>query len=143
MNMKNKLMNGLVAGGIIAILSVVILIGSWGVIEQRAMEAGFSGDGDIGDWAIRWVAIALVMGLVASVAFSFVSARLNWTKAQYLSLSLLLMAALDVLAYLPIYDSSVHVYPAAYLGLNAIFCIGLGILIPTLNKMSYQGRPVL
>lgn len=143
MNMKNKQMNGLVAGGIIAILSVAFIIVSWGAIEQHALEAGFSGDGGIVDWVIRWAAIALVIGLVASVAFSFVSARLNWTKSQYLSLSLLLMAALDVLAYLPIYDSSVHVYPAAYLGLNAIFCIGLGILIPTLNKMSYHGRPAL
>lgn len=143
MNMKNRLMNGFVAGGIIAILSVAFIIGSWGAIEQHALEVGFSGDGGIGDWVIRWAAIALVIGLVASLAFSFVSARLNWTKAQYLILSLLLMAALDVLAYLPIYDSSVHLYPAAYLGLNAIFCIGLGILIPTLNETSYHGRPVL
>ena len=125
-----------------AILSITLIFSAWGAIEQRANTAGYTSDGGMVDWIIRWAVIAIVIGLVASIIFPYVSARLQWTKISYLLLSALLMITLNLLAYLPIYDGSVHVYPVAYIGLNIIFCLGFGILLPRLSGVGHHGRAV-
>jgi len=137
------MMNGLVAGGFVAILSIAFIIGAWGAIEQRAMNAGYAGDGGLVDWMSRWTVIAIGIGLAASFMFQQVSARLDWINRRYLVSSVLLMVILDLLAFLPIYSSSVHVYPIAYLGLNTIFCLGFGALIPRMSILGYHGRSIL
>jgi len=142
MKTTKTLVNGLVTGGILAVISIAFIVGAWDVIEQRALEVNYMDDLNINDWAIRWAVIALVLASVLSLAFSWISANWNWTNVQYFILSIIVMITLDVLAFLPIYDSSVRVYPIAYLGLNAIFCIGLGTLIPFFNERSYLGRAV-
>ncbi|TFG56936.1 MAG: hypothetical protein E4H30_02230 [Methanomassiliicoccus sp.] len=135
MNKKKQIIIGFVAGGFVAFLGVMIIMGTWEAIEQRAITAGYGDDGSLVDWAIRWGAIAIIIGLGASFIFPYVSARLNWTRMQYLFLSIILMMVFDLLAYLPIYDSSVHIYPVAILGLNAVFFLGFGSLIPNFGDI--------
>lgn len=139
--MRSAVPIGLLAGAIVALISIAFIAGAWDLIEQRALDAEYETDGDIDAWMIRWADISIMVGIAASLVYSFAAPRWRWANAHHLIKSALIMAVLDLLAFLPIYDSSVHIYPAVYLGLNAIFCMGLGFLIPALSSMSHRGRP--
>lgn len=143
MNKTKSVTIGFVAGGFVATLSIMLIFCAWGAIEHQTLTAGYSGDGGMVEWMIRWVAIALAVGSISAFVFPYVSEKLRWSNGRYLILSLLLMFGLDLLTYLPIYDSSVHIYPAVYLVLNAIFCIGFGVLIPGLSDARSSGRLAL
>lgn len=132
--------NGILAGGIVAVLSIAVIVVAWGSIQQRCLDAGYIGEGGITDWMIRWAFIAVLTGIVVSIAYPHASAWLRWSGMSYLALSAMAMVALDLLAYLQPIDGPMHVYPTAYLGLNAVFCLGLGILIPALNGPGLLGR---
>ncbi len=139
MNTTKMSINGVVVGGIVAILSIAFIFGAWSIIEQRTVDTGYAEDGTMTDWMIRWGIIAITIGLAADLIFPYLSAKMQWTNRRYLVFSVLLMIILDLLVFLPIYDSSVRVYPVAYIGLNTIFFIGFGALVPRLSE-GYERR---
>ncbi len=121
--------NGLIAGVIVAIVSVVFLALAWSVIEK---SAGAEASGAMNSWLIRWAAISLIFGIGAAVVYNFALGHWNWGMTEYLLLAVGLMIVLDVLAYLPLFDGKGHAFATAWIGLNASFAIGFGYLIPKL-----------
>jgi hypothetical protein len=83
------------------------------------------------EWIVRWVAVSLVFGVIAAVAFNALS---GWgvNGVQYLMIGTALMVVLDILAFVPIHDGKIAPHAIEWLYLNAFFGIGFGYLIPFL-----------
>ena len=127
--------DGLLAGAAIAMVSVVlILLSGQYLFDQSAVVTGIDGDRSTvtSEWMLRWAAVSVVFGVLAAYAFNFATVNLAWNGAQYLLLSVAIMVVLDVMAFLPIYDGKIAPYAFEWIGLNAAFAIGFGVLIPKL-----------
>lgn len=127
--------DGLIAGVVIAVLSVLLIMLTGQYINDQA--AGLSAvDGKgysvISEWMIRWAMVSLVFGVVACYTYNFITVNFAWNGTQYLIVAVALVIILDVLAFVPIYDGKTAPYAFEWLGLNAVFGVGFGLLIPLL-----------
>lgn len=127
--------DGLIAGVVIAVLSVLLIMLTGQYINDQA--AGLSAvDGKgysvISEWMSRWAMVSLVFGVVAAYAYNFITVNFAWNGTQYLIVAVALVIILDVLAFVPIYDGKTAPYACEWLGLNAVFGVGFGLLIPLL-----------
>lgn len=126
---------GVTAAIPVAIVSALVILVRAGniatVVGANANAVGF-GSGGLGTWIGTWTVIALVFGVLATWAYSFLNGKFGWGQAQYLGLSLGLAAVLTVLGYLKLYGGEAHPYATEWLGLNFAFGAGFGYLVPTL-----------
>jgi hypothetical protein len=129
------LKDGLIAGAVVAALSalLILLTGQY-LNDQSAGLSAVEGNGHsvMSEWMVRWVAISLVFGVVAAYMFNFTAINFAWNGTQYFMLAAVLVIILDVLAFVPLYDGGIAPYTFEWLGLNAVFGIGFGLLIPVL-----------
>jgi hypothetical protein len=129
------LKDGLIAGAVIALLSaVLILLTGHYLNDQSAALTAVEGNGYpvTTEWIVRWAAISLVFGVVAAYAYNFATVNFAWNSTHYFIVAAAMVIILDVLAFVPIYDGKIAPYAYEWLGLNAVFGIGVGLLIPFL-----------
>jgi hypothetical protein len=125
---------GLIAGVAIAMMSAIVILLTGQYLYDQSAALAIEGDRSslTFEWMFRWAAISLVFGVAAAYAYNFTVINLAWNGTHYLVIAIALMVVLDILAFVPMYNGEIAPYAFEWLGLNATFGIGFGILVPML-----------